>query len=112
MDYDSLKASNYPRQTIDWDDIVDLTRRWAKKFPEKMELNKQWVEQARYENTDKKFAEWKDERGKGTGTRKVLLIHPELLNYLETMYPQFLKEKGDVAKFLKKLPMFKVPDKV
>jgi len=111
VDADALKTDNYPRQDLNWGDIEDLIKRWGKRYPKKMRENIQWVVQARAEAKDPKYGEW-SEGNRKLGTRLSIIIHPELLNYIETMYPQFLKENSHVATFKKRFKAFVVPTKI
>lgn len=94
-----------------WEDINDLINRWGRRHPEKMKQNLAYVQQTKIDLKDKKYAEWKDSSGHGTGMRFGLAIHPELMNYIETFYPEFMKTNEDVREFGRRFKKFSIPDK-
>lgn len=90
-----------------WKDIDDLIKRWKKRNPQGYEDNMAYVQEKKESLADKKFGEWGN-----SGTRLGLAVHPELMNLIESFYPDFMTKKGDVADFGKRYPQFQIPDKI
>lgn len=95
-----------------WKDIDDLIKRWKKRNPQGYEDNMAYVQEKKESLADKKFGEWTDGNKKKMGTRLGLAIHPELMNLIESFYPDFMTKKGDVGEFGKRYPQFQIPDKI
>jgi len=92
-----------------WKDIEDLINRWAKRNPRgawELELS---LRQTREGLTDKKFATMNNEAM--AGGRHMLSLHPELLQYIETFYPNLLSTKDELREFMRRFPKFSVPEK-
>lgn len=101
-------------QTDKWADIADLVKRWRRRNPEGYRTNLLYVKEKKAGLKDAKFGllggPGKSNVVQG-GTRIGLAIHPELLNYIENFYPDFLSSNEDVQIFAKKFPAFAIPEK-
>lgn len=86
-----------------WKDIEDLINRWARRNPRGAWENDQWLKQAKVNLKDKKYA------SKDLG-RWGVSIHPELLQYIEAFYPNFLSTKDELHEFMKRFKKFRVPE--
>lgn len=95
-----------------WKDIDDLIKRWKRRNPQGYEDNMAYVQEKRDSLKDTKFGEWTDDKNRKMGTRIGLAIHPELLNLIESFYPDFMTKKGDVGEFGKRYKQFQIPDKI
>lgn len=87
-----------------WRDIEDLINRWAKRNPRGAWENDQWLKEAQASIKDKKFA------SKELG-RWGVSIHPELMQYIQAFYPDFLETKDELHEFMKRFKKFRVPEK-
>lgn len=87
-----------------WRDIEDLINRWAKRNPQAALLNEQWIKEAREGLKDKKYAA-------GDIGRWGVSIHPELMNYIQAFYPDFMDTKKDLHEFMKRFKKFRIPEK-
>jgi hypothetical protein len=88
-----------------WRDVEDLINRWAKRNPQAAMDNERWIKESREELKDKKF---------GAGAlagRFGVSLHPELMNYIQAFYPDFMDSKKDLHEFMKRFPKFRVPEK-
>lgn len=92
-----------------WKDIEDLVRRWAKRNPEAYKLTVAYAKDAKEQLVDKKHGMLGGANRNG-GTRIGIVIHPELMNYIQAFYPKFMDENSDVTEFKKRFPVFKVPE--
>lgn len=90
-----------------WKDIEDLINRWARRNPRGAMDNEKWVKEAHADLKDKKFGK-SDSEGMG---RIGLSIHPELMQYIEAFYPDFMSTKEEMREFMKRFPKFRVPEK-
>jgi len=93
-----------------WAEINDLVNRWAKKNPKAANFNRLHNQAVRDDTPDKKYAEWRTDEGKQTGTRLALSIHPELINYIEAFYPKFFESKENIRRFGRTYRMFQIPE--
>lgn len=91
-----------------WKDIEDLINRWAKRNPRGAAENMRWVQEAKADLTDKKFA---TSNAEAIG-RFGVSIHPELMNYIQAFYPEFMDSKDDLHEFMKRFKQFRVPEVV
>lgn len=89
-----------------WKDIEDLINRWARRNPQGAIDNERWVKEAHAELKDKKFGK----SGAEAMGRIGVSIHPELINYIETFYPDFMSTKEELHEFMKRFPKFRVPE--
>ncbi len=109
---DYLKARRNPKKGEEkWKDIEDLINRWAKRNPKGAYLNEQWVKEAQSDLIDKKHGLMggKIDDANLPGTRIGVCIHPELMNYIQAFYPDFMDSKFDLHEFKKRFPKFRVP---
>lgn len=111
-DHDIIKGIGGKTGSAMWAEIDDLIIRWAQRNPRAANWNRIYNQGLRDERQDTKFAEWKDDRGRGLGTRTALSIHPELVNYIEVFYPKLFDSKENVRKFANTYKMFRIPDKI
>lgn len=95
--------------TAKWKDIEDLINRWARRNPEGALMNEQWIKEARGGLFDKKYAKMKNNAL--AGGRLGIILHPELLAYIQAFYPRFLETKDELHEFEKHFPKFLVPEK-
>lgn len=97
-----------------WKDIEDLINRWAKRNPAGAYANEKWIKEARETLIDKKFGKMGGKEDKTTGiTNKFgVSIHPELIQYIQAFYPDFMDSKKDLHEFMKRFPKFRVPETV
>lgn len=86
-----------------WKDIEDLINRWARRNPQGALDNERWVKQAQADLADKKH-------GKTSMGRIGISIHPELMNYIQAFYPDFMDTKEDMHEFMKRFKKFRVPE--
>lgn len=95
-----------------WKDIVDLVNRWGRRNPEGMKMTMDYARELREDIKDKKYGFVDGPRKTGSGgTRVGLVIHPELINYIQAFYPDFLDSNEDVANFKKYIPNLRIPEK-
>lgn len=98
-----------------WADIGDLIQRWAKRYPQEMQENLAYVREVKAELNDPKYAELgvvaKGKVRRQGGMRLGLAINPNLMSYIETFYPEFMKSNEDVREFGKRFPAFRIPEK-
>jgi hypothetical protein len=94
-----------------WEDIADLIDRWKRKNPEGYKQNMDYVAAVKEELKDDKHAEWKAD-DKGTGMRLGLMIHPELMTFIEHFHPEFMKSNKDVKEFGRRFNNFQIPQKI
>lgn len=90
----------------DWNEIGDLIDRWSKRCPKDLELNLAWVKDARNGLDDKEFAS-----GETGLIRMGLMLHPNLLAYLENFYPDLFKSNRNVKQFAHHFKKFAIPEK-
>lgn len=89
-----------------WKDIEDLINRWAKRNPQGARDNEQWVKEAQAGLADKKHGTVKGMAGGRIG----ISIHPELMNYIQAFYPDFMDTKEDMHEFMKRFSKFRIPE--
>lgn len=109
---DFLKAHRSAKKGEEkWRDIEDLINRWAKRNPQGAYLNEQWVKEAHEGLLDKKHGLMggKIDDANLSGTRIGVCIHPELMNYIQAFYPDFMDSKEDLHEFKKRFKKFRVP---
>lgn len=90
----------------DWRDVGDLIDRWSKRCPEDLKSNLVWVKDARDGLDDKEFANSQE-----GSLRMGLILHPNLIKYLEEFYPDIFSENKNVKKFAEKFTKFAIPEK-
>lgn len=93
-----------------WADIEDLINRWARRHPQAALDNEVWVKEAHDSLDDKKHGKLINEGM--AGGRLGVSIHPELMNYIQAFYPDFMDTKDDLHEFMRRFPKFRVPEKV
>lgn len=99
---------NYVSSGDKWADIEDLIKRWKRRNPEAFRQNMAYIKKKR-ESLGGEYAKY---GGGETGAMRLgLAIHPELLNYIESFHPDFLKANEDVRIFRKRFKNFAVADK-
>lgn len=90
----------------DWNEVSDLIDRWGKRCPEEMQENLAWVKNARDGLDDKEF---------GTGStgslRMGLILHPNLVAYIEEFYPHIFSDNRNIKEFANKFKKFAIPEK-
>lgn len=89
-----------------WRDIEDLINRWAKRNPQGAIDNERWIKEAQADLKDKKHGKSKVEAMGRLGVS----IHPELMNYIQAFYPDFMDSKEDLHEFMKRFKKFRVPE--
>lgn len=103
-----------PRRTLTgeakWKDIEDLINRWARRNPRGAWDNEQWLKAAKSDLHDAKYGKLKNEAL--AGGRFGVSLHPELLQYIQAFYPDFLQTKDELHEFMRKFPKFRVSEKV
>lgn len=96
-----------------WKDIEDLINRWARRNPRGAREIEQYVKEKKSELVDKKHGLMSG-TSKGDvnvpATRIGVAIHPELMNYIQAFYPDFMDSKDDLHEFKKRFPKFRVPE--
>lgn len=100
-----------------WKDINDLIRRWSIRNPVAFALNMDYVKDIKGGLKDKKFGQTGGAGntgavGSSSGTRIGLAIHPELINYIQAFYPDFLDKNEDVHEFGRRFKNFCIPEKI
>ena len=99
-----------PRRTLKgeekWADIEDLINRWAKRNPTGAVDNERWVKEAQSDLKDKKHGR----SGAESMGRIGISIHPELMQYIQAFYPDFMESKDDLHEFMKRFKKFRVPE--
>lgn len=100
-----------PRRTLKgdakWEDIEDLINRWAKRNPQAALETEAYLKETQAGLLDKKH-------GKSTANamgRMGVVIHPELMQYIQAFYPQFMDTKAEMHEFMKRFPKFRVPER-
>lgn len=94
-----------------WADIQDLINRWAKRNPKAAIETERYVRSLHAELADKKHGTSKDEKT-GIVNRVGICIHPELMNYIQAFYPNFMDTKEDLHEFKKRFPKFRIASEV
>lgn len=92
-----------------WRDIADLIARWGRRNPDAMQLTIDYAKDLQEGLKDKQHGQMGG--GNTAGTRIGVVIHPELMNYIQAFYPDFLDSNEDVAEVKRRFPKFKVPEK-
>ena len=94
-----------------WKDIEDLVRRWAKRNPrrfrEMVVYNKEKLSDSMHNNQHGELKEEAMANG-----RAAISIDPELLNYIETFYPNIISTKESLHEFMKRMPGFNIRYKI
>lgn len=93
-----------------WRDIEDLINRWAKRNPRGALELEQWIKETRGGLHDKKFGRMKNSAL--ANGRLGVMIHPELLAYIQAFYPSFLETKDELHEFQRRFPKFQIPEKI
>jgi hypothetical protein len=98
-----------------WRDIEDLINRWARRNPWAAKDLEAYVKEKRPELTDKKHGLLSG-MSKGDinapATRIGVAIHPELMNYIQAFYPEFMDDKKDLYEFKKRFPKFRITEAI
>lgn len=92
-----------------WKDIGDLINRWAKRQPQRAYQLEQDLKFAQLEAkvTGGKWEKTLRKDGAYHGDMKVgILIDPELMNYIQVFYPEFLDTKEELQEFKRYFPKF------
>ena len=99
-----------------WKDIEDLINRWARRNPRGAYEHEQYIKQFRSEMKDKKRGFIDGPRSsKGVdngGTRVGISMPPQLMQYIEAFYPDFMDTKESLHEFEKRFPKFVIPELV
>ena len=103
-----MKARNL-KGDAKWKDIEDLINRWARRNPRGAWELEQTIIQTRAEMKDKKYG--KLENDAMAGGRLKLIIHDELMQYIQAFYPKFLSTKEELHEFQKRFPKFSIPER-
>lgn len=96
-----------------WKDIEDLINRWARRNPQAAYQTEQYVKAVQEGLKDKRHGLM---GGKSKGdvnvpsTRIGAAIHPELMNYIQAFYPDFMDSKNDLYEFKKRFAKFRIPE--
>lgn len=93
-----------------WRDIEDLVNRWARRNPRGAWELEQSIKEKRASLTDKKYGTLNNEGM--AGGRIGIMLHQELLQYIEAFYPKFLSTKDELHEFERRFPKFKIPEKI
>lgn len=89
-----------------WKDIEDLINRWARRNPKTALEMEQYVKEAQAGLKDKKHG-----RSSSEGMGRIgIAIHPELMQYIQAFYPDFMDTKADLHEFMKRFKKFRVPE--
>lgn len=91
-----------------WKDIEDLINRWAKRNPRAAWEMMQVIEETRGNLFDKKHGTLKNEAL--AGGRLKIVIHDELMQYIQVFYPKFLESKTELHEFLRRFPKLSIPE--
>lgn len=99
--------------TAKWKDIEDLINRWAKRNKRGALEQEKWLREDKETLFDKKNAKWvqsfSGEHAKvDPETKYSTVIHPELMNYIQVFYPNFLDTKEELHEFMSRFPKFRV----
>lgn len=98
-----------------WKDIEDLINRWARRNPQAAYQLEKYVKATKEGLLDKKHGLM---GGKSKGgdnapaTRIGVVIHPELMNYIQAFYPGFMDTKDDLHEFKRRFPKFKISEAI
>lgn len=98
-----------------WIDIEDLINRWARRNPRGAHELEWYVKGIQEGLVDKKHGLM---MGKSKGdvnvpsTRIGIALHPELMEYIQAFYPDFLQTKEDLRQFKKHFPKFRIPESI
>lgn len=102
-----------------WKDIEDLINRWARRNPDKARYLQAYILDVRSGLYDKKFGRSKIDVKKSNhkitdseGQRIGVVIDPELMNYIQAFYPDFMDSKDDLHEFKKRFPKFKISEAI
>lgn len=114
IELSSLEDSDFlkmPRRTLKgeakWNDIEDLINRWARRNPQGALDTERYIKEVQSGLKDKKHGKSSSE---GMG-RIGIAIHPELMQYIQAFYPDFMDSKEDLHEFMKRFKKFRVPEK-
>lgn len=116
----SIENSDFlkmPRRTLTgnarWKDIEDLINRWAKRNPQGALMLENYIKSVKIDLKDKKHGLMggKADEKNYTSIRVGVALHPELMQYIEAFYPNFLSTKEDLQEFKKRFPKFKIAEK-
>lgn len=92
-----------------WKDIEDLINRWAKRNPRAAWELEQTILETRSQLADKKYGKLSNEAM--AGGRLKLIIHDELMQYIQAFYPKFLGTKEELHEFQRRFPKFSIPER-
>lgn len=92
-----------------WKDIEDLVRRWGIRNPEAMKMSVDYANDMKSSLIDKKHGRLGG-NGISNSTRIGVIIHPELMLYIQAFYPDFMDKNSDVTEFKRRFPAFKVAE--
>lgn len=97
-----------------WKDIEDIVKRWERRKPQEAASIRAYAKSTREGLKDVKYGMMggrKETRAVGGGgTRIGVVIHPELLSYIQAFHPTFLDTKEDLHEFKKRFPAFRIPE--
>lgn len=91
-----------------WKDIEDLINRWARRNPRAAWELEQTILETKASLADKKFATLSNEAM--AGGRLKLIMHEELMQYIQVFYPKFLSTKQELHEFHHRFPKFAIPE--
>lgn len=92
-----------------WKDIEDLINRWARRNPRGAWELESYIKELQAGLSDKKFGA--SSSGDSAMGRIGLAIHPEMMQYIQAFYPNFLDTKDEMHEFMNKFPKFRIPEK-
>lgn len=95
-----------------WKDIEDLINRWARRNPQAAYQTERYVKAVQEGLKDKKHGLMggKADEANNPATRIGVAIHPELMNYIQAFYPNFMDTKEDLHEFKKRFTKFRIPE--
>lgn len=90
-----------------WKDIEDLINRWAKRNPQAAIDLENYIKETKAGMADKNMG-----KTKGALGRMGLAIHPQLMQYIQAFYPDFMDTKEDMHEFMRRFKKFTIPEAV